>query len=94
MKRQVDISIETIDYHRNGISGEGFHVVLFSFRDEERRVRRMVATVFPGAGRVAVLDRDLTADGNVAFAMGNSWRGDWFEPTLRRAITASDKAAR
>lgn len=50
------IVIEKIDYHRNGVGGEGFHVVLFAEPKEERR---MAAVVFPTVqrwnGRVAVL---------------------------------------
>ena len=79
------INVVETAYHRNGISGEGFYVVRFKWRDG-RNYRNMVATIFEGRGRLAVLDTDETAKGNIAFAKGNSWRGDYFEPDLRAAI--------
>ena len=39
----------------------------------------MMATIFDDNGYCAVLDVDETAKGNIEFAMGNSWRGDWYE---------------
>jgi hypothetical protein len=75
-----------VSYHRNGISGEGFHVVRFSFTEDGVAHPNMVATVFDGPGYVAVLDADMLAVGNIAFAKGNSWRGDHFEKGLRVAI--------
>lgn len=80
------VRIEDIAYHRNGIVGEGFHVVLF----RENRDRR-VAIVFDGRGRVAVLDRALLADGVIA-AGENSWRGDSYEAGLREAIRGWERA--
>jgi len=78
-----------ISYHRNGICGNGFHVVRFGWYDaDEKAHRTMVATVFAEPGNCAVLDLDETARGNIAFAKGNSWRGDEFEPTLRELIAA------
>ncbi|MEA3044602.1 MAG: hypothetical protein QOH47_2440 [Sphingomonadales bacterium] len=44
----------------------------------------LVAAVFEGAGRVAVLDAGLALE-SVEFSV-NSWRGDDFEPALRAAI--------
>jgi len=48
--------------------------------------RHFVATVFPEPGAVSVLDIDETKSGNIEFANGNSWRGDYFETKLRHAI--------
>jgi hypothetical protein len=42
----------------------------------------MVATLFSGTGQCAVLDANMSADGNVRFGE-NSWRGDDFEDQLR-----------
>lgn len=94
-----DIKIREIAYHRNGVAGEGFHVVLFDWPEPGARkpARHMVATVFPlheedgeadWNGRISVFDVDQLAAGNIAFAAGNSWRGDDFEPELRAAVTA------
>ena len=85
------VNVTDVKWHRNGISGEGFHVVLFGWVDGKKN-RKMVATVF-GANekkpsmRTAVFDRDELAAGNVAFAGGNSWRGDYFAEALNDAIT-------
>lgn len=77
----MKLSIENIQHHRNGISGAPFTVLLF--RDPD--VGRMVGIVFELAHHVAVLNIDKLAQGDIAFG-SNSWRGDSYEPTLRRAI--------
>ena len=89
----MDIHVKEVAYHRNGMGGEGFHVVRFAWDEaESSSLRNMVGIVFEGSGRVAVLDADLTAMGNIAFAGGNSWRGDHFEAVLRHAIKDHDTA--
>ena len=91
----MDIHVKEVAYHRNGVGGEGFHVVRFAWDEaESSSLRNMVGIVFEGSGRVAVLDADLTAMGNIAFAMGNSWRGDHFEAVLREAIESYETALR
>lgn len=67
--------------HRNGVAGEPFEVILFAERDSARKV----AILFEESGRCAVLDVGLLARGDIAFG-SNSWRGDEYEPCLRRAI--------
>ncbi len=78
------IEIQEVAYHRNGISGEGFHAVRFRW-DTGDGVENFVGTVFDGSGQCAVLSLDRIAQGGVAFGF-NSWRGDEVEPELRRAI--------
>lgn len=82
--------ITSIAYHRNGVAGAPFYVILFKFHDPDgrpSRIRNMQAVVFPEEdGYCAVLDADETAKGNIGFGMGNSWRGDDFEPWLRQQI--------
>lgn len=73
-----------IDYHRNGICGAPFHVILFEDKGEE--ASRKLGIVFDAPYHVAVLDVDKLADGNITFGV-NSWRGDVFELELRAAIT-------
>jgi hypothetical protein len=73
-----------IDYHRNGICGAPFHVILFEDKGEE--ASRKVGIVFDSPYHVAVLDIAKLADGNITFGH-NSWRGDVFELELRAAIT-------
>lgn len=79
--------------HRNGISGKPFTVVLFKWVDGEGVTRNMLGIVAAGDGDNAdkpngecyVLDRDMLADGNIAFGE-NSWRGDTFETVLRASV--------
>jgi hypothetical protein len=80
------IKVEKIDYHRNGVGGNGFNVVTFTYK-YERLTINMVAVVFEEKGNVAVFDRDLLGKGVIEFGQ-NSWRGDNFEAALRKAIEA------
>lgn len=73
-----------VDYHRNGIGGIGFHIV--RFEDKDSADGEFVGVVFPESGACAVLNVPQLAKGNIAFARGNSWRGDYFEGDLRDAI--------
>lgn len=90
MPKEVKIKMTAVSYHRNGICGEGFHACLFDWNDDGTK-RKMVASVFDGAGQCAVYDVAQLADGNIAFACGNSWRGDHFEDLLRKAIKKESK---
>jgi len=69
--------------HRNGITGAPFAVVLFQNTGPEGS--RKVAILFEQEAHCAVLDVDKLASGNIAFG-SNSWRGDHFEQSLRKAI--------
>ncbi len=87
-KRLIERIIE-IDYHRNGISGAPFHAVRFTHIDDAGERRYLLATVFEEKGAVAVLATDRLLEQGVAFGV-NSWRGDQFEPELRKAIEAHE----
>ena len=76
----MKIKVLSIAYHRNGVMGNQFYVVLFK-HDKTKKV----AIVFDKPGSVAVLDIGLLAQDIIEFGM-NSWRGDEFEPALRAAI--------
>ena len=91
----MQISNVQVAYHRNGVAGIGFHVVLFTWKDTDAQPtknRQMIASVFHEAGAVVVLDVQETAEGNITFANGNSWRGDHFEAALRQAIAEHEEA--
>jgi hypothetical protein len=88
----MKIKVTDIDYHRNGISGEGFWAVAFDWKDDDKQLRHMVAAVFDRPGQVAVLDAEMASEGNVTFG-SNSWRGDHFENDLRLAIAEYEKDA-
>jgi hypothetical protein len=76
----MNIKPTTIAYHRNGIDGAPFNVMLFHDGDSEK-----MAIVFERPGYCAVLDVTKLAAGGIAFG-SNSWRGDCYEPALRPAI--------
>jgi hypothetical protein len=82
-KRTVNVRIEDWAYHRNGISGAPFHVVLFDDVGDENT--RKVGILFEAPHHCAVLDVAKLAAGNIAFGF-NSYRGDVFEDTLRCAL--------
>jgi hypothetical protein len=73
-------------HHRNGICGAPFAVVLFD--DSGPEGSRKVGIVFDKPYHCAVLDVAKLAAGDIAFA-SNSWRGDQYEPSLRKAIADS-----
>ena len=70
-------------FHRNGLCGAPFHVVLFD--DEGPECSRKVAILFEEQHCCAVLDVDKLAKGDIAFG-SNSFRGDLYEHDLRKAI--------
>ena len=74
----------SVAYHRNGVGGNGFYVVLFK-EGRGKKASRKVGVVFCERGNVAVFDVDLLAAENIKFGE-NSWRGDDYEPELRQAV--------
>lgn len=76
--------ILNVAHHRNGISGNPFHVV--TFRDGRQK---MIGIVFEEPGSIAVFDSDLLAQDVIAFGE-NSWRGDDYETFLRAAAKQYD----
>ncbi len=77
------IRILNFDYHRNGICGAPFHAVVFRDTGPEGSIK--LGIVFDSPHHCAVLDVSKLRDFDVEFG-SNSWRGDVFEPGLRRAI--------
>jgi hypothetical protein len=84
----MKLTIIDIAHHRNGICGAPFQVVLFE--DQGPEGSRKVAILFDEAHYCAVLDVSKLAAGDIAFG-SNSWRGDNYEPSLRRAIHANNE---
>jgi hypothetical protein len=80
----MKLTIIDIAHHRNGISGAPFDVALFEDHDAAEGSRK-VAILFEQPYHCAVLDVDKLATGDIAFG-SNSWRGDQYEPQLRKAI--------
>lgn len=95
---ELKIDVQHIAYHRNGIGGAPFNVVTFDHAEDDgtgtMKLQRMVGIVFPGQDcRVAILNIDLLAAGDIAFG-SNSYRGDHFEAALKSAIKAHNEAGR
>ena len=82
----MKLKIIAIAHHRNGICGAPFDAVLFE--DSGAEGSRKLAILFEEAYQCAVLDVARLAAGDIAFG-SNSWRGDTYEPHLRKAINAS-----
>ena len=82
----MKLTIIDIACHRNGICGAPFDVVLFE--DYGPEASRKVAILFESDSCCGVLDVAKLAAGDIAFG-SNSWRGDHFEKSLRKAIRIS-----
>ncbi len=88
-----EIEIQECSYHRNGISGLGFHAIRFRFKpDDSDHPENFVATLFEEQGACAILSLDRIDNRGVAFARGNSWRGDHFEEPLRKYVESKTTA--
>jgi hypothetical protein len=74
------IKIIEASFHRNGIGGVGFYAVLFSDTEQSDL---MIASLFDEPGYCAVYCVHELSKSNIAFANGNSWRGDHYEGQLR-----------
>ena len=82
------IAVEAIASHLNGIYGKRFHAVIFT--DDTGEGSRKVGIVTEDAGECYVLDIAKLAAGDVAFG-SNSWRGDTYEQSLRKAIQSYEE---
>jgi hypothetical protein len=86
----MNLKIINFATHRNGITGAPFVVVLFEDQVEESSLK--VAILFDAPYYCAVLDVGKLAKGDIAFG-SNSWRGDSFEKSLRKAIRISSETS-
>jgi hypothetical protein len=85
----MKLTIIDIAHHRNGIDGAPFTAILFDETDPD--ASRKLAILFDEPYHCAVLDVAKLFAGDIAFG-SNSWRGDTYEPSLRKAIDASPPA--
>ena len=79
----MKLKITAIAHHRNGICGAPFGVLLFEDKGPEGS--RKLGILFDDPGCCAILDVDKLAAADIAFG-SNCWRGDQYEPHLRKAI--------
>lgn len=80
----MKLEIIEASYHRNGVGGVGFTAILFKDLSDKKQ-GMMIASLFDGdeRGYCSVYSVNELAKGNIAFARGNSWRGDVYEDALR-----------
>ena len=87
------IDIQEYSWHRNGVCGAPFCAVRFQWNPGDGTGKEnFVATLFDEPGHCAILSVDRLETHGVAFANGNSWRGDQFEPRLRKLIEKAERA--
>ena len=90
-----------VTYHRNGVSGWGFHTVTFDWQDGDV-LRHMMATVpnttdtLEDAGRTAESQAKLTRDDCVVCVVElanpkRTLRGDYFAGAIWQALNAQHK---
>ena len=83
------IKLLAIDYHRNGCSGRGFHVLIAQEGDSRKVIIRPDSEGTEAGGvECYVLDVDKLAQGDIAFA-SNSWRGDHYADFADQKIAES-----
>ena len=82
------ITLLELDYHRNGVGGEGFFAARFTVNSVDGGgPGEFLAIIFDGPGQVAAVRTDhVFAEHGIKFGW-NSWRGnDSYGPALREAI--------
>jgi hypothetical protein len=76
MTNELDINITAIQSHRNGVSGNHFYSVFFSFT-EDGKSHDLIAVITSGYGNCFVVSKK---DPEMC------WRGDHFESELKEAV--------
>ncbi|HWG41188.1 MAG TPA: hypothetical protein VN688_00260 [Gemmataceae bacterium] len=84
----MKLKIIGIAHHCNGVVGAPFAVALF--KDHGPQGSLKVGILFEEPYHCAILDVVKLASGDIQFG-SNSWRGDQYEPHLRRAIASHDR---
>lgn len=86
MRDGATLTLVQAEFHRNGCSGNGFQAILFDW-DERGKIQRMLGVLFDEPGSCAVMRTEpLSKDDGVTFGE-NSYRGDNFEPALRKLVS-------
>lgn len=91
--RITNLELKTMDYHRNGISGVGFHVAVFvDHHPDEGKAMTMLGILFDNDEECYCCAFNLKklGEGNVAFG-DNSFRGDYYEDMMRSWAADYDK---
>jgi hypothetical protein len=83
----MSLTILDIAHHRNGIAGAPFHAILFCDDEDPDAGAVKLGIVFNAPWHTAVFDIGKLSEWFIGFGL-NSWRGDRYEPHLRRAINS------
>jgi len=75
----------SVDYHRNGVMGTPFNVVLFVDKESGENFVGIVPSQDENERNAFVLSVDKMANGDIAFG-SNSYRGDNYASELKAAI--------
>jgi hypothetical protein len=81
----------SVAHHRNGVSGEPFHCVIFDKTDNDGTTRMLAVRFADDEGegfqnpRIAVFDLALLSQSDIEFG-SNSFRGDHFVEGIDNAI--------
>ena len=83
----MKLTVEQIEYHRNGVCGVPFHVVIAKEQGRNMLIVRFDKKADKRADGVlcAAFDLDLLSKGDIRFGQ-NSWRGDWYAIEVDKAI--------
>jgi hypothetical protein len=85
MGRITSYELKKMDYHRNGISGVGFHVAVFiDHHSDEGKAMMMLGVLFDNDRECYCCAFSLKklAEGNISFG-DNSFRGDHYGDMMR-----------
>lgn len=74
---ELNLNIKTIKSHRNGVSGNSFYSIFFSFV-EDGKYHDLIAVITQGSGNCFVVSKDDPEE---------CWRGDHFESELKESIS-------
>jgi len=85
-KKKIIKEVIDIAFHRNGVCGDPFYIIKFTYFEEPDV---MIGIVFPTPATVAVFSLDKLSRGVIEFTQ-NSYRGDVFEFELRDIIKARE----
>ncbi len=77
MRTDMDIKINGVDFQRNGIGGDPFYQVFFTYKERGMIPIDLIAVLTDQKTQCFVIDPK---------EIQNHWRGDRFEKELRMAI--------
>lgn len=87
------LELKKMDYHRNGVSGVGFHVALFvDLTSDNGKPKTMLGVLFDNDKECycCAFGLNKLAKGDIEFG-SNSFRGDYYEDAMRKWAADYDK---